>query len=88
MAKTADLRQMNDEELGSHLVETREELFHLRFQLAMGKQDNSARIRQVRRDVARALTLQREREAATAPAVAPHGGRSGARRGRNRKVRV
>ena len=85
MAKTADLRQMNDEELERHLVETREELFHLRFQLAMGKQDNSARLGQVRRDLARALTLQREREAPSTPAVTPQ---SGARPGLGRKRKV
>lgn len=64
MANTAELREMNDEELARHLAESREELFNLRFQLAMGKQDNSSRVGQVRREVARALTLQRERELA------------------------
>jgi len=53
---------MNDEELARHLAELKEELFNLRFQLAMGKQDNSARLGQVRREVARSLTIQRERE--------------------------
>lgn len=72
MAKTAELRQMNDDELAHHLAEAREEVFHLRFQLAMGKQDNSSRLTHVRRDVARALTLQRERHGrAAAPAPAP-----------------
>ena len=37
-------------------------MFSLRFQLAMGKQDNSARLGQVRREVARVLTLQHERQ--------------------------
>lgn len=64
MARARELREMNDEELARHLAESREELFNLRFQLAMGKQDNSARLGQVRREVARALTLQRERELA------------------------
>ncbi len=63
MTKASELRDLNDEELARHLVEAREELFHLRFQLAMGKQDNSSRIGQVRREVARALTLQQERQA-------------------------
>jgi large subunit ribosomal protein L29 len=74
MARASELRQMNDEELAHHLAETREEVFHLRFQLAMGKQDNSARLNQVRREVARTLTLQRQRQdpgAQTAPAPAP-----------------
>ncbi len=61
MARPTELRQMNDEELAHHLAEVQEELFHLRFQLAMGKQDNSSRLGQVKHEVARALTLQRER---------------------------
>ena len=78
MSKPAELREMNDDELARHLAETREELFHLRFQLAMGKQDNSARLGQVRRDVARALTLQRERESGRQQAAtSARAGRSG-----------
>ena len=89
MAKGAVLRQMNDEELARHLAETREEMFHLRFQLAMGKQDNSARLGQVRRDVARALTLKRERELASAPAAGEKKARRAkATRSRSRKVRA
>ena len=82
MAKPKELRDMNDDELARHLAETREELFHLRFQLAMGKQDNSARLGQVRRDVARVLTVQRERQASRLPAASAQGG------GRARKVRA
>jgi large subunit ribosomal protein L29 len=62
MATAKELRDMNDDELAHHLVETREELFSLRFQLAMGKQDNSARLGHVRREVARVLTVQSERQ--------------------------
>jgi large subunit ribosomal protein L29 len=69
MPKASELRQLNDEELAQHLAEAKEELFHLRFQLATGKQDNSARLGLVRRDVARILTLQHER-AASARATA------------------
>jgi large subunit ribosomal protein L29 len=61
MTRAKELRQMNNEELAHHLVEVREELFTLRFQLAVGKQDNSARLGHVRREVARVLTLQDER---------------------------
>lgn len=67
MARTKELREMNDEELARHLAEAKEELFNLRFQLAMGKQDNSARLGQVRREAARTLTVQRERELARSP---------------------
>ncbi len=59
---------MNNEELAHHLVEAREELFSLRFQLAVGKQDNSARMGHVRREVARVLTLQHERQSGLQPA--------------------
>jgi large subunit ribosomal protein L29 len=64
MTTATQLREMNDEELAHHLVETREELFSLRFQLAVGKQDNSARLGHVRREVARVLTIQHERQSA------------------------
>ncbi len=63
MKRASQLRELNDQELAQRLVEVREELFHLRFQLAMGKQDNSSRLGEVRREVARVLTLQRERGA-------------------------
>jgi large subunit ribosomal protein L29 len=62
MTRAKELREMNNEELAHHLVEVREELFTLRFQLAVGKQDNSARLGHVRREVARVLTLQHERQ--------------------------
>ncbi|HTV12163.1 MAG TPA: 50S ribosomal protein L29 [Acidimicrobiales bacterium] len=64
MTKPAELRKLNDDELSQHLAECREEVFHLRFQLAMGKQDNSSRLSHVRRELARLLTLERERELA------------------------
>ena len=64
MTKAAELRKLNDDELAHHLTESKEELFHLRFQLAMGKQDNSSRLGSVRREVARLLTLQEQRRSA------------------------
>jgi large subunit ribosomal protein L29 len=73
MTRASELRQLNDDELAQQLEEAQEEKFNLRFQLAMGKQDNSARLGQVRREVARLLTLQSERQAASAGA--PAGGR-------------
>ncbi len=73
MSRPAELRQLNDDELAQRLSESKEELFNLRFQLAMGKQDNSARMGQVRREVARVLTLQGERKAGAPRAVAAAG---------------
>ena len=67
-SKTAELRNMDTEELESRLNETRQELFNLRFQLVTGQLDNSARIGQVRRTVARMETILREREIAAAEA--------------------
>ena len=69
MTKTKDLRELTDEELDPQLVEAKQELFNLRFQLATGKQDNSARLGQVRREVARIATVIREREIEAAEAA-------------------
>jgi len=51
------------------LGEARRELFNLRFQLATGQLDNSARLGEVRRDIARLSTFLREREIAAAEAA-------------------
>ena len=64
MTKAAELRELDDDELTNRLGEARQELFNLRFQHATGQLDNSARLRQLRRDVARISTLLREREIA------------------------
>ena len=53
---------MTDEELEHRLAETRQELFNLRFQTATGVLENSARLRHAKREIARILTIQRERE--------------------------
>jgi large subunit ribosomal protein L29 len=74
MTRPSALRELNDEELAHHLVEAKEETFHLRFQLALGKQDNSARLGQVRREVARVLTLIEERRADAALPLVPQRG--------------
>jgi len=62
MARVAELRELNDDELMARLDSNKEELFNLRFQLATGQLDNPMRITQVRRDVARILTVLRERQ--------------------------
>ena len=58
----SDLPGMATSELEQRLVESRQELFNLRFQLATGQLDNNARLGHVRRDVARGLTLLRARQ--------------------------
>ena len=57
----ADLREMTVEELLESLEEAREEKFNLRFQLATNQLDNTARIKEVKRDIARILTVMQER---------------------------
>jgi len=64
MTKATELRELNDVELVQKLAEAREEHFNLRFQSATGQLDNSARLGDIRREVARINTLLREREIA------------------------
>jgi large subunit ribosomal protein L29 len=54
---------MSNDELDRKLAETRQELFNLRFQAATGALENSARLRLAKREIARILTIRREREA-------------------------
>jgi large subunit ribosomal protein L29 len=61
-----ELRELNDVELSEQHDELKEELFNLRFQLATGQLDNPVLLKQARRDIARVLTVQREREIAAA----------------------
>jgi len=58
----AELRAVNAEDLAEKLAEAKEELFNLRFQNATGQLDNTARLRAVRKDIARIYTVMRERE--------------------------
>jgi large subunit ribosomal protein L29 len=63
------LRALGDAELVDRLAEARSELFNLRFQNATGRLENSARLRDLRKEVARIHTLLREREIAAAEAA-------------------
>jgi large subunit ribosomal protein L29 len=60
--KPVELRDMNDNELREHLLTARRELFGLRFQHATGELDNTAGLKKAKREIARALTIVRERE--------------------------
>jgi len=60
--KAFDLRELTADELQDKLAETKAELFNLRFQLATNQLDDASRIREVRKDVARILTVVREQE--------------------------
>ena len=60
--RARELRDLTDDDLQQKLADTRQELFNLRFQAATGALDNSARLRLAKREIARILTVQRERE--------------------------
>jgi large subunit ribosomal protein L29 len=62
MVKARELVELDPEELEARLVEMKAELFNLRFQHVTGQLDNSARLGQLRHDVARILTVMRTRE--------------------------
>ena len=62
MATVQELRDLGDEELFERLESDKEELFNLRFQLATGQLDNPMRIKDVRHEIARILTIVGERE--------------------------
>jgi len=60
--RPSDLRDLSDLELSEHIATARRELFGLRFQHATGELDNTSGLRRAKREVARALTVARERE--------------------------
>ena len=62
MTRVAELRDLGDDELLARLESNKEELFNLRFQLATRQLKDVRAIPRARRKIARALTLQRERE--------------------------
>jgi len=76
MAET-NVRELGDVQLIEFLAEERDRLFKLRFQLATGQLENTARIARTKRDIARALTELRHREIDAAEAAeATQGGGS------------
>ena len=60
--KANELRDMSAAELTKKLAELKEELFNLRFQMATRQLDNTARVKQVKKDIARIQTEMRARE--------------------------
>ena len=61
--RAKDMRDLTDDELELRLADTRQELFHLRFQSATGGLEDSSRLRLTRREIARILSVRNEREA-------------------------
>ena len=62
--KYKDIQELTDEELAKKVEEGRAELFNLRFQMATSQLDNTARVKNVKEDIARLLTEQRARQIA------------------------
>jgi large subunit ribosomal protein L29 len=68
--KMDDMRAKSDDQLSADLGELKREAFNLRFQAATNQLERPARIREVRRDIARIKTLQNERTSASAQSAA------------------
>jgi large subunit ribosomal protein L29 len=66
MFKPDDLRAMTPDQLDDELIKLKKEQFNLRFQRATGQLANTARVREVRRDIARVKTVAQSKRAATA----------------------
>ena len=61
--KASEIREMTVEELNKKVLELKEELFHLNFQNAINQLDNPHRIADVKKDIARVMTILREKNA-------------------------
>jgi large subunit ribosomal protein L29 len=59
--KASEIREMNTDELERRLTDLKEELFNFRFQHASGQLENTSRIKQTKRSIARVKTIMRER---------------------------
>ncbi|MCS0496709.1 50S ribosomal protein L29 [Ancylobacter mangrovi] len=68
MTKATDFRTKTADELSDELLSLKKEQFNLRFQKATGQLENTARVRQIRRDVARVKTIQAQKAASAAKA--------------------
>lgn len=64
MAKKKDIRDLDDREIKQKLTEMEEQAFRLRFQMSMGQNEGLKKVRSMRKERARLLTISRERELA------------------------
>ncbi len=62
--KVEDIKRMSDDEMDAEVLKLKKERFNLRFQRATGQLENTARIREARRDIARVKTIARQKRAA------------------------
>ncbi|WP_371397455.1 50S ribosomal protein L29 [Fretibacter rubidus] len=69
MSKTIDMRAMSADQMNEKLIELKKEAFNLRFQKATGQLEKTARVREVRRDIARLKTIMAEKKAAAPKAA-------------------
>lgn len=69
MTKPADVRAKGADNLSTMLLDLRKEQFNLRFQRATGQTEGTARVREVRRDIARVKTIMAEQKRAAAAAA-------------------
>lgn len=60
--KTTEIRELSAAELDTKIAELKEQLFNLRFQMATGQCENPMKVHEVKKDIARIKTIQRERE--------------------------
>lgn len=67
--KSSEIRELSNEELANKLKEGRAELFNLRFQMATSQLDNTARVKTVKKDIARIQTEIRARQISSSNAV-------------------
>ena len=63
--KPEDIRAVSDDQITDELLKLKKEQFNLRFQDATGQLEKTARVRQVRRDIARIKTIQAEKKSAS-----------------------
>jgi large subunit ribosomal protein L29 len=66
MTTPAEIRRMTDQEIVGAINDARQEIFNLRLQWTSGQLEDYTRIRQLKKEVARLLTVQRERQLAVA----------------------
>ena len=69
MMTATELRELPDDELRQKLAEGKEELFNLRFQIVTGQLDDPRRIKSIKREIARVMTILRQREIAAASEI-------------------
>jgi len=71
--KSSDLQDMTPDQLDDELLKLKKEQFNLRFQAASGQLENTSRVRQVRRDIARIKTLGQQQKRGEAAGAAAKG---------------